>query len=103
MAIPDYDAIETVEALETVIENDTSGQNKIEEKENKPAQSKPMQSTTIAVPNEQRKILGENDTENSNVDLASILMGQRNILYASLLDSLKNETELKKLKLMKKE
>ena len=62
-----------------------------------------MQSTTIAVPNEQHKILGENDTENSNVDLASILMGQRNILYASLLDSLKNETELKKLKLMKKE
>ena len=93
LAIPDYDAIENPEnfAVDTrkVVKRDQENASSFET------------STTMAVANVKRKILGEVD---NNVDekrkLSSektLLTGQRNLILASVLDSLKKEQELARL------
>ena len=107
--IANYNAInivnETVEAIDkndTVENIDTSA--KEEDKENFVMSNVETQeqSTTQAIANVERKFYGENTTENSKkvVDISDLLMAQRNVLYASFLDSVKKDQALQKLKML---
>ena len=107
LQIKDYDAIATEKPIE---KNDKA--TKEEEKENTPKVStnviqqsqivstnmiQQSQSTTKAVANMAHKILGEKNENSSasSVDVSDILIGQRNVIYASLLDSLNpNQTDV---------
>ena len=103
LAIPDYDAFENADNFENFAV-DTKKEVKKEDQENAASALKTEKfepSTTMAVANVKRKILGEVD---DNVDVKrklssekTLLTGQRNLILASVLDSLKKEQELARL------
>lgn len=98
LAIPDYDAVQNAE---NSFENFAVDSKKEVKKDQVNAASAFETSTTMAVANVKRKILGEVD---NNVDVKrklssdkTLLTGQRNLILASVLDSLKKEQELARL------
>lgn len=114
--ITDYDSIENIsDAAETNAQvhpktvkklKNSSG---IEEKENLENVNEANSvnaniSTTMALANVNQRFIGEStlvETNKSSDDRMALLLGQRNVIYASFLDSFRADSELLKEKLRK--